>query len=162
MSKEPEDRDHGRRTTPTLPDLPDTAGEAVGRIPQTLTAQVREFHTVFNYPIRDVPALPPDEEMWFRVRRIAEEYEELVSAVIAKDIIAIADALGDLDYVIEGTRLSLGIPRHAVADVIHDSNMAKAKGIRDESGKPLKPEGWKPPDIEGVLRRFGFKKEEVP
>jgi hypothetical protein len=34
--------------------------------------------------------------------------------------------------------------------------MAKMSGPVDEHGKKRKPEGWKPPDIAGELRRQGW------
>ena len=64
----------------------------------------------------------------------------------------VADALGDLDYVVEGSRLAFGIDGESVADEIHRSNMLKVGGKVCE-GKQLKPLQWQKPDIEGVLMK---------
>jgi predicted HAD superfamily Cof-like phosphohydrolase len=49
----------------------------------------------------------------------------------------------------------LGIPFRAVFKEVHRSNMAKLDKngtvLRREDGKVIKPEGWTPPDIAGVL-----------
>jgi predicted HAD superfamily Cof-like phosphohydrolase len=65
--------------------------------------------------------------------------------------------MADLDYVVEGTRQELGIDGPAVHAIVHAANMAKQAGPVDASGKKRKPEGWKPPDIAGELRRQGWK-----
>ena len=74
-----------------------------------------------------------------------------------EDVTEIADALGDSIYVEVGMALEYGIPLDHVWQEIQDSNMKKFPGgkvIRRESdGKVLKPEGWKPPDIETVIQR---------
>lgn len=84
-----------------------------------------------------------------------------VDAIIAcgpirVDMPELADALGDLDYVIEGTRQVFGIDGGPVADEIHRTNMAKING-RIVNGKLQKPEGWQPPDIAAILKAQGWK-----
>ena len=73
------------------------------------------------------------------------------------DFPALADALGDLDYVVEGARCEWGIDGRPITAAIHVANMAKATGPVREDGKRLKPEGWTPPDIEGELRKQGWE-----
>lgn len=75
------------------------------------------------------------------------------------DIVELADASIDLDYVIEGMRISCGIDGRPLADIVHEANMKKfAKGCRYRNdGKLLKPLDWKPPDIEGELKKQGWK-----
>lgn len=142
----------------------------------TLNEQVAEFHVAAGQPNRTAPTIPDDAEIRLRARLIAEEFFETMAALfptpfslkrakdiielvvetapISVDLVKLADGLGDLDYVVEGTRLHCGIPGQRVADEIHRSNMAKfGPGSRiREDGKVLKPPGWTPPDIEGVLR----------
>jgi predicted HAD superfamily Cof-like phosphohydrolase len=76
------------------------------------------------------------------------------------NIVGFADALADIDYVVEGSRLAFGIDGLPVAAEVHRSNMAKlgpdGKPIVREDGKRLKPEGWTPPDIENELRKQGW------
>lgn len=73
------------------------------------------------------------------------------------DLPALADAWADLDYVIEGARLEFGIAGAPIAAEVHRANMAKVGGPIRDDGKRLKPPGWAPPDIEGVLKRQGWK-----
>jgi len=68
----------------------------------------------------------------------------------------LADAIGDLKYVLEGTNLAFGIDGEPIWDAIQAANMAKAGGRVDEHGKRLKPPGWTPPDIEGELVKQGW------
>lgn len=76
------------------------------------------------------------------------------------NIVDVADALADLDYVIEGTRLEFGIDGGPIADEVHRSNMSKlgadGKPVRREDGKILKGPNYEPPDIEGELRKQGW------
>lgn len=84
-------------------------------------------------------------------------HEYINTAPVGVDLPELADALGDLDYVIEGSRLEFGIDGAPVAAEIHRTNMAKADGPTDEHGKRRKPAGWQPPDIAGLLRAQGWK-----
>lgn len=70
----------------------------------------------------------------------------------------IADALIDKIYIDVGTLLEFGIPGHRVWRVVHAANMAKQGGEKRADGKQLKPEGWKPPDVETAV--FGSKEQE--
>jgi predicted HAD superfamily Cof-like phosphohydrolase len=74
----------------------------------------------------------------------------------AFDLVAVADALGDLDYVVEGTRLECGIDGAPIAAEIHRTNMNKLSGETRADGKKLKPPGWLPPDIRGLLIAQGW------
>lgn len=73
------------------------------------------------------------------------------------DLPKFVDALADLDYVIEGSRLEFGVDGVPIACEVHRANMAKFGGTMREDGKYLKPIGWAPPDIEGVLKMQGWK-----
>jgi len=77
------------------------------------------------------------------------------------DLVEVADALADMDYVVEGTRLAFGIDGEPVMAEVHRTNMAKmgpgGKVVRTPEGKVSKPEGWKPPDIASVLIEQGWK-----
>lgn len=88
---------------------------------------------------------------------IRSEVDAIVTCgPIRVDLPELADALGDLDYVIEGTRQAFGIDGGPVADEIHRTNMAKING-RIVNGKLQKPEGWRPPDIAAILKAQGWK-----
>ena len=68
-----------------------------------------------------------------------------------------ADALADLDYVIEGTRLEFGIDGETIEAEVHRSNLSKVGGATREDGKKLKGPNYSPPDVAGVLRRQGWQ-----
>lgn len=146
-----------------------------------LREQVREFMVAFSQPIRETPGVPDDDEVVrLRIRLIAEEFFELLSASVdydasstvrslredtmdlldsdlVIDLPQLTDALGDLDYVVEGTRLTFGIDGGPIADAIHASNLSKADGAwKDEYGKIRKGPNWKAPDILGELQKQGF------
>lgn len=117
---------------------------------------VREFHETFGHPVADEPNLNVDREREeLRVELIREEWEELQEAVADNDVVAIADALGDLEYVINGMALEYGIDLPAVVAEIHRSNMTKlgpdGKPIYREDGKILKSEAYEQPDLRRVL-----------
>lgn len=88
--------------------------------------------------------------------------EEGIRELIAKSGVRVnlpelADALGDVDYVVEGTRIEYGIDGDPVAAEIHRSNMAKVGGGKRADGKSQKPPGWTPPDIKGELEKQGWR-----
>lgn len=90
-----------------------------------------------------------------RLRLLAEESQELDDAIRDGDLVAIADALGDITYVLFGTAITYGIDLEAVVREIHRSNMSKLDNrgqplLRDD-GKVLKSERYTPPDINTVL-----------
>ena len=86
-----------------------------------------------------------------------EENEEYLEAVQKGDLVEIADALGDMMYILCGTILS-----HGLQDVIEDvfeeiqrSNMSKldenGEPIYREDGKVLKGKNYFRPNIKNVL-----------
>jgi len=94
------------------------------------------------------------------LRRLLETVEVISNAPVRLDFPAFADALADIDYVVEGARLTFGIPRVPVALEVQRANMAKDRAPGNAPGTPakaVKPPGWQPPDIEGVLRRAGWR-----
>lgn len=137
---------------------------------------VQQFHRKMFQPVRKVPQVPPDEEVRFRARMMAEEFFEMLQALfyaprdvdaleratarliddaeVDVDMVEFADAMEDLDYTVEGTRLYFGIDGGPIAAAVHAANMAKIPA--PESGKALKPADWQAPDIEGALRAQGW------
>lgn len=110
---------------------------------------VKEFHDHFYIPTRTDPTLDVPEK-YLRYELIREELEELKTALDNNDIVEVADALGDLKYVVEGAALAFGIPLTPVVNVIHRSNMTKlgedGKPVyRPEDGKVMKGPNYEPP-----------------
>lgn len=114
-------------------------------------AQVREFHTQFGVQIMETPTVPDEMRQGLRKRLITEECLEFLTAWEKRDLVEIADGIADLIYVLLGTALSYGIPIGDVFNEVHRTNMLKVKGSVRDDGKILKPEGWQPPNIAGIL-----------
>lgn len=126
-----------------------------------LLDNVADFHRASDVPVLDRPVAPAISRRWLRRNLIDEEVnQELIPALCGTDVTKIADALADSIYVIVGTALEFGIPLDRVWDEVHRSNMAKidpvtGKVLKRDDGKVLKPAGWEPPDISGVLNAEG-------
>ena len=125
-----------------------------------------------------------DDRVDLRMKLIAEEFFELIAAVYndqaayelestwnnlfsdgvmderRNDVVAAADATGDLRYVIEGFDLEAGIPAEKVFYEIHSSNLSKlgkdgfpiiSDGTLKPKGKILKGEDFFEPDLKAVI-----------
>lgn len=151
----------------------DPAG--AGRDPEAL---VREFHVRFGLPVVTGPSHATTDRVHMRTALVAEEAAELVAAVYGsvagthleeayaravaaddgtRDVVAVADALGDLVYVAYGMALELGIPLPDVLAEIHRANLSKldadGRPALRADGKVLRGPGYRPPDVAGVLAR---------
>jgi predicted HAD superfamily Cof-like phosphohydrolase len=108
---------------------------------------VAEFHKTFKHPILDQPAIPAEDRCKLRVALIAEELKELEVAILQKDIVEVADALCDIQYVLSGAILefSLGEKFKELFEEVQRSNMSKACTSEEEARKTvehyLKKEG---------------------
>ena len=118
---------------------------------------VKNFHIAFGQRVGEKPEVPNDiNERNLRYNLLKEEFEEYEKAESDDNIVEIADALADIIYIACGTAVSYGIPLDKVFAEVHRSNMAKlvdGKPLYREDGKVMKPAGWKPPDVEGVLKK---------
>ncbi len=90
--------------------------------------QVAAFHRTFKHPIMDQPGIPDESRCKLRVALIAEELKELEDAIRDKDIVEVADALCDIQYVLSGAILEFGLGNKfkALFDEVQRSNMSKA------------------------------------
>ena len=120
--------------------------------------QLVEFHRVFGAHVEDAPTADlPDQLIALRVSLIQEELNEYRQAAEAHDLVAVADALSDLMYVVLGTYVSHGLQEVAEAlfDEVHRSNMSKldenGQVIHRADGKVLKSARWSPPDLAKIL-----------
>jgi predicted HAD superfamily Cof-like phosphohydrolase len=99
-------------------------------------AAVRHFHETFGLPVRLEPAaeLPP-ALLALRVNLLLEEVEEYRQAAQAGDMVAVADALTDILYVLLGTYVSHGLQDLAseLFAEVQRSNMSKL----DADGQPV-------------------------
>lgn len=84
-----------------------------------------------------------------RVNLIAEECDELDQASSIEEI---ADALGDLLYVIYGAAVAHGIDLEPIFEEIHRSNMTKfIDGHRREDGKWVKGPSYSPANLKPII-----------
>jgi len=137
---------------------------------------VGDFHRKF-----DLASVPPggggaepshvdafDEELWqFRLKFMREELRETNDAWKAGDLVGVADGLVDLVYVALGTAQFLGLPWQELWDEVQRANMTKVRAASaEESGRKtgrhhffdvVKPDGFVPPDVAGILARRGFE-----
>ena len=121
---------------------------------RTMFESVIDFHTAFGQRVGEFPEFPDTNERQMRINLLTEEFNEYMDAESQNDIVELADALADIIYIACGTAASYGIDLDEVFKEVHRSNMTKlvdGKVIRREDGKILKPAGWTPPDIKGVL-----------
>lgn len=98
-------------------------------------SMVSEFHILFDAPILDTPQIPDIKRAQLRVSLLQEELNELQEAIKNNDLVEVADALGDLQYVLSGAILEFGLGNN-FADIfaeIQRSNMSKACGSLEEA-----------------------------
>jgi predicted HAD superfamily Cof-like phosphohydrolase len=119
---------------------------------------VKEFHEAFKIGNEETPIaeiLKKDYQLRYELMK--EENEEYLEAAENGDLVEIADACGDMLYILCGTLLKHGL-QHKIEEVfkeIQSSNMSKLdeKGepIYREDGKVLKSELYFKPDIQTIL-----------
>ena len=121
-------------------------------------AAVQEFHEAFGLEIQHQPTVALDEKVIdLRYNLMKEENEEYLEAAQAGDLVEVADALGDMLYILCGTIISHGFQDkiEAVFDEIQRSNMSKlgtdGKPIYREDGKVMKGPHYFKPNIAGLL-----------
>ena len=119
---------------------------------------VKEFHTAFKIghsetPVADLGAT----KKLLRFNLMKEENEEYLEAVQNNDLVEIADALGDMMYILCGTIIEHGLQDkiEAVFDEIQRSNMSKlgedGQPIYREDGKVMKGPNYFKPDFSKLL-----------
>ena len=97
--------------------------------------QVSEFHKTFKHPVLDTPQIPSAERCALRVSLIQEELNELQQAILDKDIVEVADALCDIQYVLSGAVLEFGLGDKFVTlfNEVQRSSMSKACVSQEEA-----------------------------
>lgn len=120
---------------------------------------VKEFHTAFGLGYsQSIKANLGEQKNLLRYNLMKEENEEYLEAVQNNDIVEIADALGDMLYILCGTIIEHGLQHkiEAVFDEIQRSNMSKlnhdGKPIYREDGKVLKGPNYFKPNFEEILK----------
>lgn len=124
---------------------------------KTMFEMVRDFHIAFGQRVGEKPEFPSMKERSLRMGLMMEEMREYNQAEHNTDITNLAVELADIIYIACGTAVSYGIPLDEVFNAIHEANMSKlvdGKVLKNERGKVIKPEGWKPADIQGILNKY--------
>lgn len=118
---------------------------------------VEEFHKVFKVGTTEEIQLLSTEDSILRHKLMEEENQEYLVACYEKDIVGVADALGDMLYILCGTILKHGL-QHKIEEVFREiqrSNMSKldldGKPIFREDGKVLKGPSYTPPNIKEII-----------
>ncbi|MFJ1474747.1 hypothetical protein ACILE9_10855 [Capnocytophaga cynodegmi] len=125
---------------------------------QNKLKSVADFHKAFGLGIKQEPTINlKDEIINLRFKLMAEENEEYLEAARNKDIVEVADALGDMLYILCGTIIEHGL-QHKIEEVfseIHRSNMSKldenGNPIYREDGKVMKGANYFKPNIAKIL-----------
>jgi len=119
---------------------------------------VKAFHTAFKIGHRETPKadLGLDKNL-LRYELMREENEEYLEAAKNNDIVEVADALGDMLYILCGTIIEHGM-QDKIEEVfaeIQRSNMSKlgedGEPIYREDGKVLKGPNYFKPNIKAIL-----------
>lgn len=141
---------------------------------------VRNFNVKFDQLCQINPVLLTKRKMVERINFLQEELNEIIQGAgfdkgycdemgtyyedgltnngRPQDMSEIADGLIDLCYVAKGTAVMMGLPWQQLWDEVQRANMAKERGVgkRGHLVDCIKPEGWEPPDINGVLADAGY------
>ena len=120
---------------------------------------VEEFHNAFRIPVRKTPTGELEErEYTLRFNLMKEENEEYLEASQNGDIVEIADALGDMLYILCGTMNAHGLHEQMgeIFAEIQRSNMSKlddnGEPIYREDGKVMKSSNYFKPNIAKFLK----------
>lgn len=125
---------------------------------QTWQDDVRAFHEAFGLTVGTELGL---RDIGLRCALLREEVEEFCDAVGDSNLTEAADAIADIIYVALGAAVTFGIDIEPIWTLVHESNMRKVGGGKDENGKVVKPEGWQPPNVKReLLRQLGVLRLE--
>ncbi len=120
---------------------------------------VQEFHEAFGLGVQQSPVANLSmQKLKLRFDLMDEENKEYLEAAEKNDLVEVADALGDMLYILCGTILEHGMQFkiEEVFDEIQRSNMSKlgADGtpIYREDGKVMKGPNYFKPNIESILK----------
>lgn len=119
---------------------------------------VKKFHEVYKLNYKNIPtAKLNDEKIKLRFNLMAEENQEYLEAANNNDLVEVADALGDMLYILCGTIIEHGMQDkiEEVFDEIQRSNMSKldenGEPIYRDDGKVMKGPNYFKPNISKIL-----------
>jgi len=119
---------------------------------------VQEFHEAFGLGFEKSPTTNlSGQKLKLRFDLMQEENEEYLEAAKNNDLVEVADALGDMLYILCGTIIEHGM-QHKIEEVFNEiqrSNMSKlgvdGKPIYREDGKVMKGPNYFKPNIAQIL-----------
>ena len=126
---------------------------------------VGEFHNAFGH---EIGSQMTTKNLSFRYQLLFEEFNELkeeIAAALAeidyqghvsnKTRERMLKEMADLQYVLSGMAVTLGMPLQVAFTRVHKSNMSKlgedGKPVYREDGKVLKGPNYAPPDMEDLV-----------
>lgn len=143
-----------------------TVSEAARPRPISNAAKLREFHRAIGLTPATTPTVPDLALLELRNTLVQEEWAEVQAEfealrgrlqagerVPTQDLVPLIHELTDLLYVTYGALDQFGVDADAVFAEIHRANMHKTTGPKRADGKQLKPAGWQPADVRGVIER---------
>lgn len=120
---------------------------------------VKKFHDAFSIDVASQPTTNLSlDKIQLRYDLMQEENDEYLIAAKNNDLIEVADALGDMLYILCGTILTHGLQNkiEEVFDAIQKSNMSKlgkdGKPIYRKDGKVLKGPDYFKPNIKDIFK----------
>ena len=123
-------------------------------------AAVKSFHEAFSLGVKESPTAELTlQKNLLRYKLMREENEEYLDAANNKDLVEVADALGDMLYILCGTIIEHGM-QYKIEEVFNEiqkSNMSKlgadGQPIYREDGKVLKGPNYFKPDLKSILEK---------
>ena len=96
---------------------------------------VADFHNTFDLPVVAHPCIPHADRCRLRINLLEEELKELKQAIDQKDLVEIADAFCDLQYVLSGAILEFGLADRfkRLFEEVQRSNMSKVCKTKEEA-----------------------------
>lgn len=136
---------------------------------ESYPVQVLRFQLAMQQPIHQMGMPVPEASLELAEKLVSEEVKEFyaawnrfVQSQSLENLTEVVDGALDSVYVLLWTLNTLGVPVNACWEEIQRSNMAKIgpDGVKkNAAGKVMKPEGWKPPDLFGVLMTYRDSEE---
>lgn len=122
------------------------------------TEMVKEFSLTFGQEVNSKLTTGTIQGGYLKHRLMKEELEEYLEAIEDGNIVEIADAIGDMQYILDGIKLYHGLEKlfPSIFLEIHNSNMSKlqdGKVIRRKDGKILKGKDYFKPNLERILKQ---------
>lgn len=125
--------------------------------------KVKEFNEAFNLEINNKPSFVGCANSEIGVKLMQEELDEYEEAIKDNDLVEIADAIVDMQYILDGLKLKHGITGECFNEIfneVHSSNMSKlvdGKPTYREDGKVLKGKDYFKPNLQPILDKYIFQ-----